>query len=99
MCGITNWERGVDQDISTDGMSGCTDGGGTVEGISTDAPRTDYNRFLVRDGGTPDARADDKLLLGTLDAQTDPAARPATVSEETVFSRRPGTLARPGSGL
>jgi len=89
VCGLTNWTSNVDQDIA-----GCEDMGGVI-GISTESPRTDFNLFLVEDNATPDLRADDRLLLGTLNAQTDPAARPSRVSREIEFTRRPGTAARP----
>ena len=58
----------------------------------SDAPRTDYNRFFVEDGGTPEARADDRLALGTLGAQTDESNRPQGVNLEVLFTRRPGSL-------
>ena len=81
LCGITSWTAGVDQDVS-----GC-------ESIpDSEAPRTDYNRFLVIDGGTPLERVDDTLALGTLGAQTDPSNRPRAVNREALFDRRPGTL-------
>ena len=81
-----DWTAGVSQDIS-----GCADGSGTID-VDTTAPRVDFNLFLVDDAGSPDERGDDRLLLGTVDAQPDPAQRPLAVSQEPTFTRRPGSL-------
>lgn len=86
LCGAlaADWVAGVSQDIS-----GCADESGTID-VDTTAPRVDYNLFLVDDDGTPDVRADDRLLLGTVDAQPDPERRPLEVSQEPAFTRRAG---------
>ena len=87
-CGITNWVVGVDQQVSGSDAnpSGCD------QVRDSFAPRTDYNRFFVDDGGTPDERADDTLALGTLGSQTDESNRPQGVNREVLFTRRPGSL-------
>lgn len=79
------WMAGVNQDISN-----CVDESGTID-VDTTAPRIDYNLFLVDEMGTPDVRADDRLLFGTVGSQPDPDRRPGAVSEEVVFTRRPGS--------
>ena len=84
----SEWVEGVLQDIS-----GCADETGTID-VDTSVPRTDENLFLVDDAGTPDARADDRLLLGAADLQSG-AARPAAVGAERTFTRRAGTAQRP----
>ena len=80
-CGSMEWVSGVDRDVS-----------GCEQVRDSDAPRVDYNRFFVDDGGTPDERADDTLALGTLGTQTDESNRPQGVNREVLFTRRLGTL-------
>ena len=77
LCGSTDWVPGVERDVS-----GCD------EVDDSEAPRTDFNRYFVDDGGTLDVRADDLLFLGPLTASTDPEARPE-LDRSVAFTRRP----------
>ena len=89
LCGTDGWATNVSQSVD-----GCADVS-ALFGVETTVERTDYNVFLVDEGTALDDRADDMLLLGTVQSVTDPGQRPEAVDASLPFRRRAGSLARP----